>query len=139
MPDRNDLKQMSKNDLVREIVKLRGLLSDQLAAAPGTGPEVTVQGIVGLTTREPIVQMRAGEAAWQMTTAQARQHALIILDAAVEAERDAATMAFFAKMDEDKDEPDEQSAAAFLHMMREHRKEWLNDFRSDWGHVGGPS
>jgi hypothetical protein len=133
-----DPKSMSKNDLVREVGRLRALLEQQLAAAPGVGTEVTVQGIVSGTSGEPLVTMRAGEAVWQMTTAQARQHALIILDAAVEAERDAATVAFMRQMaldGGDSQEEAERYAAGFLAMMRDHRRDWFRDFQEDWSHV----
>ncbi len=135
----SEFRDWSKKDLAREVRRLRRLLEDQLQAAPGVGTEVTVQGIVSVSTGEPVVDMRAGEAAWQMTPAQARQHALIVLDAAVEAERDAATMAFMRSMDGDEpDEDAERTAGAFLHAMREHRKDWLESFRGDWSHVRPP-
>jgi hypothetical protein len=121
-----EYKNWSKNDLVREVVRLKHLLADQMEAAPGVGREVMVQGSVSSTTKKPFVKMRAGEAAWQMTPAQARQHALIILDAAVEAERDAATIAFVENIMGQ----DEQAAGAFLLGMREHRIEWIEEFRS---------
>jgi hypothetical protein len=120
----NDLKDWSKNDLVREVGKLRQLLSDQLKAAPGTGPSVEVQGIVSSTSNMPYVQMRAGEAAWQMTPAQARQHAFLVMDAAVESERDAATIAFLEEMNFG-----EESASQYLLLMREHRKDWFKEFK----------
>lgn len=121
----NDLKNMSKNDLVREVIKLRHLLSEQMKAAPGTGPEVVVHGLVSYTTKKPFVEMRAGEAAWQMTPAQARQHAFIIMDAAVESERDAATIAFL----ENEMNMNSDQAGVFLMGMRNHRKDWFEDFK----------
>lgn len=129
MPD--DIRSWSKNALVREVLRLRALLSQQMEAAPGVAPEITVQGMVASRTGEPAVQMRAGEAAWQMTPAQARQHALIVLDAAVEAERDAATVAFMDKVARDGGDTGEEAerfAGGFLAAMREHRRDWLRDF-----------
>lgn len=121
----DDLKSWGKNDLIREVRKLRALLEQQMSAAPGIGDEVTVDGIVGMASQEPIVVMRAGEAAWQFTPAQARQHALLVLDKAVEAERDAATVAFLREGDF----PDE-TVGGFLVGMREHRQDWLEQMRS---------
>jgi hypothetical protein len=136
VPD-HDLKQMSKNDLVREASRLRALLEQQMTAAPGIGDEVTVHGVT-TTDGKPFVQVRAGEAAWQWTPAEARQHALLCLDAAVEAERDAATVAFFVETMEDEDGREraaagflrERAAAGFLMAMREHRADWLEQLRS---------
>lgn len=126
----SDPKTWSKNDLVREVIRLRALLKDQMESAPGIGAEVEVQGIVASTSGKPFVQMRAGEARWQMEPHEARQHALILLDAAVECERDAATIAFLrAELD-----MDQQQAGAFLHVMREHRTNWLEQFR-DFGEI----
>lgn len=116
----DQLKDMSKNDLVREVRRLRSVLEEQMSAAPGVGTEVVVQGIVSVTDGQPIVSMRAGEAAWQLTPALARRHALLILDAAVEAERDAATIALLRTSG-----MDEQEAGGFLLLMREHRKDWF--------------
>lgn len=126
MSHTDDVRAMSKRDLEREVIRLRAMLEEQLAAAPGVGPEVTVHGIVGARTREPLVAMRAGEAAWQMTPARARQHALIVLDAAVEAERDAATIAFL----EQELDSGPEGAGAFLAAMREHRPDWLDELRT---------
>ena len=124
--DKMELSDWSKNELIREVKLLRHLLEEQINAAPGTGPDVTVHGIVASKTREPLVQMRSGEASWQMTPAQARQHALILLDAAVECERDAATIAFI----EDEMDLGPDRAGAFLQSMREHRKDWFEEFRT---------
>lgn len=119
--DHAQLKQLSKNDLVRQVVRLQALLSDQLAASPGTSDELTVQGIVSSTTGQPVVQFRNGEVAWQQDPATARAHALQTLDAAVEAERDAATIAFLTQSSD----LDDRDASAFLHGMRQHRTDWL--------------
>ena len=101
------------------------ILEQQMKAAPGTGPDVQVQGIVAYKDKQPYVQMRAGEASWEMTPAKARQHALILLDAAVEAERDAATIAFC----EGPMQMSADAAGAFLSEMRNHRKDWFAEFR----------
>lgn len=130
---RDELKAWGKNDLIREIHRLRALLDEQMSAAPGIGEEVTVQGIVAVSSGKPVVSMRAGEAAWQMTPAGARQHALVVLDAAVEAERDAATVAFLREMGEASGQAEEEqirTAAGFLQQMREHRDNWLEQMRS---------
>lgn len=120
----DDLKGQSKNDLIREVRRLRALLSEQMAAAPGVGPDVTVQGIVGIKDGAPLVSMRAGEAARQFSPGEARHHAMLVLDAAVEAERDAATIAFLRGTG-----ADDQEAGGFLMAMRDHRKSWIDDFR----------
>lgn len=120
-----DYRKLSKSQLIDRIIELEVLLSQQMGSAPGMERGVEVQGGVSFRTREPFIQMRSGEAAWQMTPAQARQHALIILDSAVEAERDAATIAFLS---EAMDMPIE-NAATFLDEMRKHRKDWIDEFR----------
>jgi hypothetical protein len=117
-----DLRAMSKNDLVREVVRLRAMLAEQMTAAPGIGEEVEVQGVVGMRDGKPHVHMRAGEAAWMLTPPEALEHALKTLAAAIEAERDAATIAFLQR-------PeglafDEQTAGGFLMAMRDHRDAW---------------
>lgn len=117
-----DPKEMSKNDLVREVKRLRHLLAQQMEAAPGVAPSISVVGIVRSTDREPAVQMRAGEAAWEMTLAEAREHAADTLAAAVEAERDAATIAFLFSTG-----MDEQEAGGFLLALRDHRVRWMAD------------
>ena len=119
------LKKMSKTQLLDEVMRLEVILEQQMKAAPGTSPDVEVQGIVASVDKQPYVQMRAGEAAWQMSPAKARQHALIVLDAAVEAERDAATIAFC----EQTMDMSEVAAGGFLHEMRNHRKDWFAEFR----------
>src|SRR4051794_30942682 len=115
----NDPKDMSKNELVREVRRLRHLLSEQMGAAPGVGESVDVQGIVLSKNREPVVRVRAGEASWDWALDQAREHALDVLAAATEADRDAATIAFLESGDFDRD-----TAGAFLAAMREHRAVW---------------
>lgn len=115
----DDLKDMSKNDLVREVKRLRHMLAEQLDAAPGVGPEVVVQGIVASRDGTPLVQMRTGEAAWQMSPLDARRHALIVLNAATEAERDAATVEFLSTFSDG----DEQFVGGFLAAMRDHRQQ----------------
>ncbi|MCA1571222.1 MAG: hypothetical protein LC798_13065 [Chloroflexi bacterium] len=111
---KDDLKQLGKNDLVREVMRLEAMLADQLAQAPEQGSECMVQGIVGMRDRAPIVTYRMGEVAWQQSPAGARMHALVVLDAAVEA----------------------QKAAAFLVEMRDRRKDWIGGFRSGFAEPG---
>jgi hypothetical protein len=118
------LRDLSKNDLVREVQRLRHLLDQQMSAAPGIGDEVIVEGIVSITTGLPVVTMRAGEAAWQFTPAQAREHGYATIERAIEAERDAATIAFLRGADFD-----EQAAGSFLQSVRQHRQQWTADFR----------
>lgn len=118
----DDLKAWSKNDLVREVRRLRAMLAEQMDAAPGIGPELTVEGIVTSRDRTPLVRMRAGEAAWQFSLAQAREHAMDTLAAAVEAERDAATIAFLKAAGSD-----DQEAGGFLMALRDHRVTWIRD------------
>lgn len=117
------LKDLSKNELVREVQRLRALLAQQMAAAPGIGDEVVVEGIVSSTSGKPIVVMRAGEVVWQMTPAKAREHAYAVIGCAVEAERDAATLAYLLEMD-----AGASTAGAFLAGMREHRQQWIATF-----------
>lgn len=123
-----ELRSMSKRELEREVMRLRALLEQQMSAAPGVGDEITVDGIVSASTGRPVVAMRAGEASWQLSPSQARRHALIVLDKAVEAERDAATVAFLREVaaanGEDEDEQI-QSAGSWLMAMRSHRDDWL--------------
>lgn len=111
----DEFQDMSKNDLVREVLRLRGVLEQQMSAAPGIGDEVVVEGIVGVMTGLPIVTMRAGEAAWQFTPAQAREHALATLERAIEAERDAAVITGL------RDYLGEGAAAAMVALIREKR------------------
>lgn len=119
---RDELREKSKNELVREVLRLRAMLGEQMSAAPGIGEEVEVQGVVGIRDGKPQVHMRAGEAAWMLTPTEALEHALKTLAAAMEAERDAATIAFLT----DPHGPafDEQTAGGFLMGMRDHRQAW---------------
>lgn len=121
----DEFRDMSKNDLVREVKRLRAMLSQQMEAAPGIGEAVDVVGIVGMRDGAPLVQMRAGEAAWQMSPLDARRHALLVLNAASEAERDAATVEFmreYAGKDATEDEA-QMFAASFLNALRDHRQQ----------------
>lgn len=52
-------------------------------------------------------------------------------DAAVEAERDAATLEFLMGPAEQS----EQDAGLFLLGMRDHRRDWLKSYQQDWNHV----
>jgi hypothetical protein len=126
--DRDDLKAWSKNDLVREVVKLRALLAKQMSAAPGVGDQVTIDALVSSETGEPVVEMRAGEVAWQFTAAQARSHTHGALEAAIEADRDAAVVAFMREA-----EFEEGQIGAFLHDMREHRTVFIEARESEAG------
>lgn len=105
-----------------EIERLRALLSDQINAAPGIGDNISVQGIVSSRNHEPLVHMRAGEAAWQFSLAQAREHAMDTLAATIEAERDAATIAFLKAAGSD-----DHEAGGFLMALRDHRVAWVRD------------
>lgn len=116
----------SKNDLVREVLKLRRLLGEQLAAAPGIGAEVVVEAIVGVTDGQPLVRMRAGEAAWQMTPQQAREHATATLERAIEADRDAAVVAWLTERGWETRE-----IGGFLMEMREHRTVFIEGRESE--------
>lgn len=113
---RAEFRDSSKNDLIREVVRLRRMLAEQMLAAPGIGEEVVVEGIVGMKDGAPAVHMRAGEAAWMFTPQQAREHAIATLEKAIEADRDAAVVAFLREADF----PDEK-VNGFLHELREHR------------------
>lgn len=112
---REDLKALSKNDLIREVLRLRGILEQQMSAAPGIGDEIVVEGIVSVTTRQPLVSMRTGEAAWQLTPTHARQHALATLERAIEAERDAAVFVGITEAF------DEDTAVGLINMIRSTR------------------
>jgi hypothetical protein len=115
-----------KNRLVAEVLRLRALLSEQMTAAPGVGEEVVVEGVVGMRDGRPWVHMRAGEAAWQLTPEQAREHAVATLERAIEADRDAATVAFLRETG-----MDEQDAGRFLMAMREHRTVFIEGRKSE--------
>lgn len=124
--DKDEFKDKSKNDLIREVKALKALLSDHMSAAPGVGTSVEVQGIVSFKTKKPWVVMRAGEAVWQMSPAAARQHAFLVHDAAIESERDAAIIAFL----EVELQFDEHKAGIFLEEMQNHRMEWFEEFKA---------
>jgi hypothetical protein len=122
----DEFRDWPKNRLVREVLRLRALLSEQMTAAPGVGEEVVVEGVVGMRDGRPLVHMRAGEAAWQFTPAQAREHAVATLERAIEADRDAATVAFLREAG-----MDDQGVGGFLMAMREHRTVFIEGRESE--------
>jgi hypothetical protein len=95
------------------------------------GNTVSVQGIISSKTREPMVNVvnEDGNNQWQMNPAQARHFAMTILDSAVEAERDAATFAFLTSGRGSGMEFTDEDAGNFLAVMRDHRKDWVEDFK----------
>jgi hypothetical protein len=109
---------MSREQLIDEVVKLRHLLDEQMKAGVGLGSSVEVEGLATYEGK-PFVKVRSGEATWQWTPDEAREHALYTLNAAVEAERDAATVLFFREAG-----MEDEMAGAFLVGMREKRKDW---------------
>jgi hypothetical protein len=123
---RVEFRDWSKNDLVREVLKLRRLLAEQMSAAPGIGDEVVVEAIVAVSDGRPQVRMRAGEAAWQMTPQQAREHATVVLERAIEADRDAAVVAWLGEAGFD-----EAAIGGFLMEMREHRTVFIEGRESE--------
>lgn len=120
MTGRRELRAMSTRELRERVVALEALLEDQMRAGVGVGEAIEVDAIVRLGDRQPAVHLRSGEAAWEWTPSQARMFALFLLNAATEAERDAATIAFLDAADFTPEQ-----ASGFLVAMREHRVEWL--------------
>lgn len=120
----DDLKSWSKNDLVREVRRLREI-SRQVFK--GGGRELTMES----GTREdgkPFITMRWGSEVGQIGPDEARLHALRMLEVAEAAESDAVTVSFLV----DK-EFDEVGIASFLMMQRD----WRERLKQRWreGHV----
>lgn len=117
---RIEYKDWSKNDLIREILRFKQAVQEAYS--------VRSEGVLmvdGKATADgsPFVQITDGEYSTQLEPGAARTHALVVLNAAVEAERDAATVAFLQqKMSLDND-----GISVFLTEMRDHRKDWVKD------------
>lgn len=120
MSARAELRGMSKAELIARVRSLESLLAEQMNAAPGIGDMIRVDPIVRDSDLLPEVHLRSGEVSWSWSTPQARMHALIVLDAAVEAERDAAFVAYLKASGFEL----EQIANLILE-MRAHRSAWL--------------
>lgn len=121
-PERHRLRKLGITKLIDEVQRLEVILEQQMSAAPGVGDSIEVQGGVSSTSGQPFVQWRAGEAAGQFPTLMgAADFARWVLVAAVEAERDAATIAFLRE----ELEFDDDHAGAFLDRMRRHRTQFV--------------
>jgi hypothetical protein len=114
-----DTDTAGRDELVREVLRLRAMLREQMEAAPGVGDSIEVDGIVAVRDDKPLVRMRGGEATWSFTPEQAREHALATLCAAIEAERDASTIAFLKETGADM-----AGIGSFMTALRQHRTEW---------------
>lgn len=124
---------MSTADLRREVVRLQVMLEDQMNAAPGIGESLEVDPIVRAQDGLPQINLRSGEVGWSWSCPQARMITLTLLDAAVEAERDAAVVAFLRDHDWDDD-----IVGGFLSALRDHRSEWLSKL-TDGSYTVDPS
>lgn len=113
-PLHDDLHERSRQWLIHEVRKLRDLLSKQLT------PEAEWTIVSGARSDgKPFLTMRWGEMSAQLSPAEARQHGGWLYEAAEAAETDGAVVTFMLSTG-----ADEQTTAAFLLAMREHRGAW---------------
>lgn len=86
---------------------------------------IDVQSIVSAANGQPLVQIKWGSQAGQLTPAEARQHALGLLDAANAAETDAALLRLTRQAG-----GDDEEAAVLLALVRAQRGD--DPDRQDW-------
>jgi hypothetical protein len=102
---------MNRGELVAEVRKLRHLLTRHM----GGGDTLWMESGVN-DQGEPFVHMHWGDESGQLTTEEAREHAIHMVEASAAADFDAALWAVFGRMGI---EPDR--AAQMLALMREER------------------
>lgn len=93
---------------------------------------IAVQSVVSAATGRPLVQIKWGDQVGQITPDEARQHALILLDAANAAETDAALLRFTRLMG-----GNDQDAARLLAHFRASRGD--DPDRPNWRDPKGDS
>ena len=114
-------KDMSKNELVREVKRLRGLVEQM---ARGGGPELEmVSG--ARSDGKPFITMTWGTELGQLSPAEARMHALRMLEVAEGAESDGVTVTFLADQGFD-----EETVASWLLMQRDYREKLKTRWRN---------
>jgi hypothetical protein len=126
---KDEYKDWSKNDLIREVIELREKVTQLLR---GGGNELTMES-GARSDGKPFVTMRWGMEVGQLSPAEARLHGLRMLEVAEGAETDGATVAFLTETgmgDED--------IARYLMMLRDWRGQYKE--RQRGGHVpDGPT